>query len=203
MGEPDAGRAFWQAYAEGFAYPIGADNLLAKFTSNTAVTGSYAETWVRSVTRSMVGAKFRVSTGAVVAAGDASRGLKSTPQCDLIVWDPSELPGLFEAAEFALVPRASVRAVLEVKRSISKTATLEAQLEQIAKRVPERRVLGVVVRHRARLFRGACKPNWFEDYPPPAITRLLDTKGQPDRDGIMTLVYFLAQVAGHDRTVTS
>jgi hypothetical protein len=89
-------REYWKAYAQAFAQPIQADGLLSHFVTNPNVTGAYAEAWVRSTTRNMLGSRFRISTGAVIRACDRGREL-SVPQCDLIVWDPSEMPAIFES----------------------------------------------------------------------------------------------------------
>jgi hypothetical protein len=48
-------------------------------------TGTYAEAWLRSMVRSMLGLRFRISTGAVIRATGKTGDV---PQCDLIVWDP-------------------------------------------------------------------------------------------------------------------
>ncbi len=75
-----------------------------------------------------------------------------------------------------------VRAIVEVKRNRCSTEELT---EQLKKRTELLRyygpISGVVISH-----------------PKPLFTRLLDDKNQPDRDGIMAFIYFLAQVAGHN-----
>jgi hypothetical protein len=106
----EAWEAHWTNYAESFAHPLSANNLLSKFITNSAVTGAYAETWVRFIAGTML-PQFRVPTGAIIRPTDQTRNLSSFPQCDLIVWNPSVLPALFEQGEFALVPFAAVRAV--------------------------------------------------------------------------------------------
>jgi len=135
----------WEAYADAFAQPIQSNGLVSRFVSNQNVTGSYAEAWIRSITRNMLGNKFRISTGAVIRPSDGVRGLHQVPQCDLIVWDPSELPGLFECDDFALVPFAAVRAVIEIKRSVSNVSEFSLQLTKRQDLVSSRHVLGVVI----------------------------------------------------------
>jgi hypothetical protein len=192
----------WAAYAEAFAQPLQTNGLVSRFVTNQNVTGSYAEAWVRSTARSMLASKFRISTGAVIRPCDKFEGLHAVPQCDLVVWDPSDLPGLFECGEFALVPFAAVRALIEVKRSLPDKNDLLRQLRDRRKLVPSGRVLGVVVSHPAPLLDCECTPNWLaQARTNPAITRLLDSENKADTDGVLAFIYFLAQVAGHDRAV--
>jgi hypothetical protein len=188
----------WAAYAEAFAQQLQGNGLVARFVTNPNVTGLYAEAWIRSTARSMLGSRFRISTGAVIRPYDVMRSLHGVPQCDLIVWDPSELPGLFEHGEFALVPFAAVRAVIEVKRAISNAAELRQQLQDRHKLVPSGFLLGVVVSHAESLRDFECAPDWFaRGRSAPAMTRLLDGTNEPDTDGVLAFIYFLSQVAGH------
>jgi len=112
---------YWNLYAQAFAQPFQTNALFSSFVTNTDITGAYAEAYVRLMIKSMLGHRFRISTGAVTRSQDKSRGLASVPQCDVIVWDPSELPAIFESGEFALVPLFSVRAIIEVKRTGTKS----------------------------------------------------------------------------------
>ena len=198
-----AWREHWQAYAEAFAQPLQGDSLVSRFVTNPNVTGAYAEAWIRATARNMLSHRFRISTGAVVRPTDGYRGLRTVPQCDLIVWDPSELPGLFECGEFAVVPLAAARAIIEIKRTLADPQGLLEQLETRRKLVPRRRsVFGVVVSHPSPLFDRECKPDWLsERRPQPPMTRLLDNDNRPDTDGVLAFIYFLAQVAGHNRIV--
>lgn len=200
-------KKFWVAYAEVFAQPLQNNGLLSTFVRNPNVTGPYAEAWVRSMARNMLGHRFRISTGAVIRSSDSIRRRKM-PQCDLIIWDPSEMPAIFECAEFALVPHFAVRAVIEVKRRISSQEKLAKQLGEYQRRLPDDApVLGVVVSHSKPLFaKDKCRERWLEDYRSELgtylrdrqpMTRLLDAKNKPDTDGIMVFIYFLAQVASH------
>jgi hypothetical protein len=199
----NAWREHWQTYAEAFAQPLQANGLVSRFVTNSNVTGAYAEAWVRATARNMLSHRFRISTGAVIRSSDSYRSLRSVLQCDLIVWDPSELPGLFEYGEFALVPLAATRAIIEIKRTVSARQKLLDQLR--ARRMlgpPREPLLGVVVSHPDPLFDRECKPDWFSECrPDPPMTRLLDDDNRPDTNGILAFIYFLAQVAGHDRVV--
>jgi hypothetical protein len=198
-------REHWEAYARAFAQPIQTDGLLSRFVANPNVTGAYAEAWVRSLTRNMLGHRFRISTGAVIRAGDKRRGLLSVPQCDLIVWDPSEMPAIFESGEFALVPLCAARAIIEIKRKrVTKnsfTRQLNERRQLLANVGPDCPILGVVINDPQPLFDQECKPNWLAERSTmePPITRLLYGHDTPDTDGIMVFIYFLAQVAGHSR----
>lgn len=203
-------RAHWVAYAEAFAQPLQANGLVSRFVTNSNVTGCYAEAWIRSTARNMLGGKFRISTGAVIRSSDAGQGLGKVPQCDLIVWDPSELPGLFEQGDFALVPLAAVRALIEIKRSISGKEDLTKQLLDRRRLVPTGFLLGVVVSHSSILRDFECTPDWFTvrhktpaGLKSAAMTRLLDADNQADTDGVLAFIYFLAQVAGHSRAVVA
>ncbi len=158
------------------------------------------------MTKNMLGYRFRVSTGTVIGASDKLRGL-DLPQCDLIVWDPSEMPAIFECAEFALVPLFSTRAIIEVKRTGTKP-----ERRKLIQQLNERRrflctgsdmkfVLGVFVNDNdpQPWFNDKLSSNWLEDYwvqnpGKPPITRLL-YNNKPDTNGIMAFIYFLAQVA--------
>jgi hypothetical protein len=178
-----------------------ANGLVGKFVTNPAVTGAYAEAWIKSMATSML-SKYRVSTGAVLRPSDSRRDLRRVPQCDLIIWDPSELPALFEQGNFALVPWWSVRAIVEVKRSCSSTAQMLKQLARLRSRLLQecrRNVLGVVVSHGSPLFEGEVNerwlsdPRWSDEVP---VTRLLSENPlDVDTDGLLTFVYFLAQIA--------
>jgi hypothetical protein len=192
----------WVAYAEAFAQPLQANGLVSRFVANGNVTGAYAEAWIRAMAKNMLGQRFRVSTGAVIRSSDRTRGLSRVAQCDLIVWDPSEMPGIFECGDFALVPLAAVRALIEVKRSVSTPDELAAQLKERSRLVPSRSVLGIVVSHGQSLRDFECTPDWLKNQGTRSpMTRLLDLHGQPDTNGVMAFIYFLAQVAGHSRTV--
>ncbi len=190
---------YWSAYASGFAQPLQTNDLVSRFVTNTAVTGAYAEAWVRFMVRRMLELKYRISTGAVVRSSDLKRGIDKVPQCDLIVWDSSIMPGLFEVGEFAIVPNLCTKALIEIKRTL-KRKELAAQLEQQQALVPggPNRVLGVVVSHPTSLFKLVCEPNWLQHTGTPQMTRLLDSKNKPDTDGVLAFIYFLAQIAGHD-----
>lgn len=196
-------RAFWEAYAEAYAQPFQQNGLISRFVTNPNVTGCYAETWIRLTAQRMLGQHFRISTGAVIRSGDIGRGLEKVPQCDLIIWDPSEQPGLFEAGDFALVPLAAVRGLIEIKRTIPSVKSFRNQLIERQQLVPKNRLLGVAVSHSSNLRDFKCTPNWLVEKAnaanAPSMTRLLDKKNHVDTDGVMAFIYFLAQVAGHNR----
>jgi len=198
----------WDTYAEAFAHPLQTNGLVSRFVTNRNVTGCYAESWIRSMARTMLASKFRISTGAVVRSSDTGRGLDKVPQCDLIIWDPSEMPGLFEHGDFALVPLAAVRGLIEVKRTLSSEDEFKQQLVARHRLVSTGFVLGVVVSHSATLRDFECAPDWFErrqqtpvGLSAPAMTRLLDANNTCDTDGVLAFIYFLAQIAGHNRSV--
>ena len=193
--------AFWEGYAAAFAQPLQANGMVSRFVTNPAVTGDYAEAWIRDLANRMLGLRFRISTGAVIRQSDAERGLRSVPQCDLIIWNPSELPALFEVGDFALVPFHSVQAVIEIKRVWNKD--MPEQLGRLKKVVPSGAAFGVVVSHSEPLFKPPVTPNWLSEWSTqePAATRLLDKDDNPDTHGILAFVYFLAQIAGNAATI--
>lgn len=147
----------------------------------------------------------KVSTGAVIGASDSSVDLSKLPQLDLIVWDPSELPALFERDDFALVHRQAARAIIEVKRSISsKDECREQMKKQRLRLLSDYRcnILCVVVSHPTPLIEVKVHPDWPAQKPPhsePELTRLLDATSQADTDGVFTFIYFLSYVARHSR----
>lgn len=203
-GFPAEYYAYWADFAEAFAHPLTNNGLISKFITNPCVTGAYGEAWVQFMVKSMT-PKFRVSTGAIIRAGDRIRkNLRSIPQCDLIIWDPSELPALFEQGSFALVPLFSVRAIIEVKRTCDKISELEAQLrsqQEYLPRVHQKNVLGVVISNNRPLFSEKVEPDWLKNpkwLEKPAITRLLSNDNLADTDGVLAFIYFLAQVCGHN-----
>jgi len=200
---------YWDLYAQAFAQPFQANGLFSSFVTNPAVTGAYAEAYVRSTVKSMLGHRFRISTGAVIRSQDKTRGLASVPQCDLIIWDPSELPAIFESGDFAMVPIFAVRAIIEIKRKGNKserkklTQQLKARQNLLVTPSDMAFVLGVFVNDNdpQPWFNDERKPgpNWVEDYrlsnpEKPPVTRILHNN-EPDTNGIMAFIYFLAQVA--------
>lgn len=192
---------FWSDFAAAFAAPLQANGLLGRFVSNTAVTGAYAESWIGFLASSML-KPLRVSTGAVIRTSDRRSSKPDVPQCDIIVWDPTELPALFEQGNFALVHTQAARAIIEVKRSISSVSKHAEQLQKLQSRLLseyKRNVLCVVVNHQSPLFVEAPTPDWMSNRPiqkGPAFTRLLSSEdNQPDCNGIFAFVYFLSHVA--------
>ena len=100
---------------------------LAVFMRNPAIIGAYVESAVRQLIIRYVD-PLRVSTGTVIdeanPVGDPKR-----PQVDTIIWMPSPVPGIFEVGEFAVVPRGSAVAILEVKSSAYKLKALDERLD--------------------------------------------------------------------------
>ena len=60
---------YWEKYAQAFAAPLGANGLIGDFVRNSAVTGAYAEAWIRQFAARMLPG-LRVSTGAIVRTTD-------------------------------------------------------------------------------------------------------------------------------------
>ncbi len=89
---------------------------LKQFTSNSDIVGAYVEAGVRQLLRRYL-APIRVCTGGVIDQAQTP-GSQRIPQLDTIAWIPGPVPAVFEVGEFALVPRSSCLAVLEVKSSV-------------------------------------------------------------------------------------
>ena len=195
-------QSYWSDFANVFAYPLKANELLGKFVTNTAVTGAYAEAWIKHIAKSML-SKHRISSGAIIRSSDKNRDLGSIPQIDLIIWQPAELPALFELGDFALVPNFSARAIIEVKRTCTDFNGFRDQLnkqKQCLLSEFRSNVLGVVISHSKNLFDGQVSPEWLkEERSTPAMTRLLNENNEVDVDGLFALIYFLSQVAGHGK----
>lgn len=210
MSLPDYWHEYWDNYVEAFVHPLTANGILGKFISNANVTGAYGEAWIRSMVSSML-PQFRVSTGAVIRPSDQKLDRKLTPQCDLIIWDPSELPALFEKGDFALVPNLSVKAIIEVKRSCTEIKNLNKQLKKQQNLLIDQyraNVLGIVISHPTKLFpeKEIVTPTWLEDakylwLAEPAKVRVFNSPpnkssiGAPDKDEIFAFIYFLSQIA--------
>jgi len=199
----------WNLYAQAFSLPFQANSLFSSFVTNPAVTGAYAEAYIRATIKNMLGHRFRISTGAVIRSQDSLRGLANVPQCDVIVWDPSELPAIFECGDFALVPIFSVRAIIEVKRTGTKSERddLTQQLrdrQKLLRTADDMNfVLGIFVNDDSKetWFTDEHRPgsDWLEGYwvsnpQQPPVTRILHNN-KPDTNGIMAFIYFLAQIA--------
>lgn len=196
-------QAYWDNFTDAFVHPLKSNALLGKFVTNPNVTGAYAEAWIKSLAITML-PQFRISTGAIIRYSDSfGGGSKTLPQCDLIIWNPAELPAIFEKGDFALVPNLSVRAIIEVKRSCSDLAAFREQLRQRKQRLLQEfrsNVLGVVVSNKKALFdRNDFKEDWLKDSKwkeAPVMTRLLSKDSKDaDTDGVFAFIDFLSQVA--------
>ncbi len=76
--------------------------------------GMQAEATVRNLVERFV-VPLRVSHGTILHEDNAA-GNKA-PELDLIIWQPSPLPPMFEVGSFAIVPRGSAVGMMEIKRS--------------------------------------------------------------------------------------
>ena len=103
------------------------------------------------------------------------------------------------------MPLASVRAIIEITRSLNDKANFTTQLKERENLLPNPNatgVIGVVVSHPRGLFDQECAPDWPKEHHvgDPPMTRLLDTKKKPDTNGIMAFIYFLSYIAQHGAT---
>jgi hypothetical protein len=86
---------------------------------HTGTVGSFREELLRGFLRKCLPGKFQVSTGFIEDCGR---------QLDIIVWDGVNYAPLFRENEVVVVPRESVRAIVEVKTALD-TGTLDQALE--------------------------------------------------------------------------
>jgi hypothetical protein len=100
---------------------------LAKFTRNTDVMGAYVESAVRKMIAYHV-APLHVATGTVIDETNTP-GDPKLPQVDIIIWAPCPVPAVFQVGEFAVVPRSSSLAVMEVKSSAYDIPALDDRLD--------------------------------------------------------------------------
>lgn len=89
-----------------------ANDEIRAFTNNPDLIGGVAEASLRQFVKRMV-APLHVSRGAIIYEGNCGPG--SLRQLDAIIWQPSPLPAVFEAGDFAFVPRTSALSFLEIK----------------------------------------------------------------------------------------
>lgn len=76
--------------------------------------GSFREILLRGLLRRVLPPRYRVSTGFVVGWGE-----RASTQMDVIVWDAEKHTPLMEVGEFAIVSGEAVRALVEVKTTLS------------------------------------------------------------------------------------
>lgn len=82
---------------------------------HTGTVGSYREELLRNLLRQLVPKRYEVNTGFISGC---------PRQLDVIIWDSAEFPPLFRDGAVVVVPRAAVRAVIEVKTTLE-TKTLD------------------------------------------------------------------------------
>lgn len=108
-------KAFVQMLVDQMTSEIAANGALGKLTRNTSLIGNFAESTVRRMICRIV-APLRVSHGSVIYEDNCGTNDKSKPpQIDTIIWSPCPVPAVFEVGDFALVPRGSAVAMLEIK----------------------------------------------------------------------------------------
>ncbi len=101
------------------------DELLAKsrridhLLKHTGTVGSYREELLRTTLRALLPSRFQASTGFIE---------NSPRQLDIIVWDAERYAPLFREQDVVVVPRESVRSIIEVKTTLD-TTTLDDALE--------------------------------------------------------------------------
>lgn len=107
------GREFVQTLCRLLCHDLLPISDMREFTGNNDIYGAFAEARVRQFVKRFV-APLRVSHGAIAYEGNCGSKVQ-TPQLDTIIWQPSLLPAIFEADDFAIVPRGSAVAYMEIK----------------------------------------------------------------------------------------
>lgn len=81
--------------------------------SNSALLGGYAEAAIRGFISRFL-EPLHIAHGSIIHPGNYG---KKHPQLDSIVWSSTVAPPIFEKENFAIVPRGSAHAILEIKSS--------------------------------------------------------------------------------------
>lgn len=108
-------KAYWERYFAEFTELLTANSRLPQLTRNSSIIGGFAEAAVEDLVFKSIGSG-RCSTGTVMSS-ELELTQASLRQLDLIIWDSTPFPAVFDRAGFAVVPQQSVHGVLEVKRS--------------------------------------------------------------------------------------
>jgi hypothetical protein len=106
---------YFNALAEQLVGSVAASEQISRFTSNRDVVGAFAESLICQFVARIVH-PLRISSGTVISP-HAFKERDTTPQLDLIVWDPNPIPPIIAEDRFALVPRNSVLGIIEVKKT--------------------------------------------------------------------------------------
>lgn len=131
--------------------------VVRQISKNHVLYGAYVEGSVRQFITRFV-SPLRTSTGTIVYEDNIG---EMSPQLDAVIWHPSPLPPIVEVGEFAIVPRSSGLAYLEIKASNYNDAVgqgIEAKLAMVDSLVPKvdwvppglqdtERALGVICVH--------------------------------------------------------
>lgn len=127
-------RDFLEQLAKQLANDLKGNDQIRGFTTNSDLIGAYAEATVRSLVVRCV-SPLLVSRGAIVYEGNCPN---SVMELDTIIWQPRPVPAVFEVGDFAIVPRASAVAFLEVKRSAygGCGTSMKDRLDQVDELVP-------------------------------------------------------------------
>ncbi len=104
---------YLQLLIDELAFEFATSTRIRTFSSNPDIVGAHAEAAVRALVRRCV-SPLRVSTGTILFEGNCGQ---KTPQFDTMIWSLRAAPAIFEKENFAIVPRGSCLAVLEIKNS--------------------------------------------------------------------------------------
>lgn len=173
---------------------------------NSDILGFHAEAVIKRLIRRTVHPML-VSHGGVI---DYPRQ-KPLKQTDVIIWNPYPAPALFEVDDFALVPRSSVFAVMEIKRSAYTDA--DEALEKFIGTAPG--LVGVTKVHDREPPVALGVVCVLEHTPSPLMRRLLasenaiavfemeDGKVQVRTDDVLDLINFLHFATFRHRVTTN
>ncbi|MEW8693434.1 MAG: DUF6602 domain-containing protein [Candidatus Thiodiazotropha endolucinida] len=106
---------YFKALAGQLVSDVSSAEQVYRFTRNMDVVGAFAESLVYQFVSKVVH-PLRISSGTVISK-DSYKAKKTTPQLDLIIWDPNPVPPIVAEERFALVPRNSVLGIIEVKKT--------------------------------------------------------------------------------------
>lgn len=135
---PDPGAARLQALAQFYSDEVNSlltkyrhiENLIGKKHHSTS-EGDYCEVLLKELLRRTIPRRFSIDTGFVhgvtlPSIDTNSEGTFCTPQLDIIIHDVTDFPPLFRSEDFVIVMPDAVRAVIEVKKTLTHSSLNEA-----------------------------------------------------------------------------
>jgi hypothetical protein len=193
----DTNQKYFQAVFDEVSQELTAPSRIKTFTHNPDVIGAHAEAVVRRLFKCVL-APYRISTGSIISPEQFEN--KMLPQIDVIIWTPAPIPALFEAGDFALVPRRGVAGISEIKRSCY--SGVGKKIESVLNKAPELTsdfktlqplALGVVIVRESTQSDNALDDLISRNLSVVLIDQIGD-EYKPNSKGISGLINFLAAV---------